>query len=158
MKQARFVLATACMGGGLSFIGPDRVLPSSGLSFPRWWFDEYSVRWTFGDSTARSDSTKERTGWLGVPTDSAKNVGSGVYMRPFTRGIVLVNPTGTSRTYSSGTRYKKITGLKDPGFNDGSIGYSFSVPLQGALFLLFTDAAPPSAASVYGVHCGHDDP
>jgi hypothetical protein len=83
-----------------------------------WWFPEYS-----GDGRGR--------GWLGLPSGPARRLASGVWIRRFAGGLVLVNPAGADRRAAlpagSWTRVGADGG--------GSVSGSASVPAGDAVLL-----------------------
>lgn len=75
-----------------------------------------------------------------------------VYRRDFTKGIVLVNPAAAAQTVTLEQPYRKILGVTNPAFNDGSAvsqvtlaGTSTGGGIGDAIFLLIIDETAPAA-------------
>lgn len=86
-KAVRFLLATACMTGATATYGKQVVsTPWQG----ELWFPEYAV-----DPQGRPDATGRYIGWLGQPLGAWTKLASGLYVRFFEHGVVLLNPTGS---------------------------------------------------------------
>jgi hypothetical protein len=67
------------------------------------WFDEYDAR-------------------IGTPSEAPPSAAtaSGIWMRRYTNGIVLVNPSKTTAlSIDIGTGYKHLLGTQDPVVNNG---------------------------------------
>jgi hypothetical protein len=63
LRKVRFGLGSAALGTGYNIFGPSD-LDMLNYPFHHWWYDEYGVDL----STARSDSSMNHIGWLGLPT------------------------------------------------------------------------------------------
>jgi len=94
-------------------------LPTSGGLRPIW-FDEYDAR----IGTA-----------IDPPPTSPKQ--NGVYMRRYSNGVVLVNPSKTSSaSIYVGTGYKRLKGSQDPAVNNGQVQSTVTLgPRQGLLMV-----------------------
>lgn len=157
--KSRYVLGSAALGEGWATYANNRWNPTytSGPNIGKyavpsgslWWYDEYSVNVTPGLEYATADTTGAHTFWLGKAKTAAIPVTSGaangLWYRKFENGVVLVNPTGGTLTYTSDVPLKRIKGIRDTTVNDGSYGYTFNVPYQSALFLV--NAIPPLLAT-----------
>jgi len=88
-RKARLTLGSASLGSGCAS-------PCRCEWRPREfrWYPEYSV-----DKLGISTMDGSRKGWLGEPIGAAVRASSGLYLRQFTHGLVLVNPTSSSRSY-----------------------------------------------------------
>lgn len=121
------------------------------------WCDECGVDLATGISA----KTVAATGYLGCPLDVARSASTGqtmreiiaadgwqalsshVYYRPFTGGMVLVNPKTSPQTVTVGSGYKKIYSPSgDVAHNNGqTISSSVVVPALDAYVLLRTGAS-----------------
>jgi hypothetical protein len=84
------------------------------------WFDEYSAP-------------------IGSPSEAPPKAptSSGIWVRHYSNGIVLVNPsTTTTLTIDIGTGYKHIKGTQDPNVNNGLSERSISMPPRSGLLML----------------------
>jgi hypothetical protein len=116
-----------------------------------WWYDEYAVNL----NTGRAEKSLTAKGYLGKPTSEAYNPISGkplsqflannnysasqmVWRRDFQNGIVLVNPSEVSQIVDLKGTYKKINGLQDQKFNDGSELTKITLPAKSGAILLNT--------------------
>jgi hypothetical protein len=135
MRAARFVAGTACLTGAWSSFSPDRDLTVS-PSYMGWWYDEHAVTPVYGATGGVSDTTGRWVGWLGEPAGHATQSGP-VWRRDFSRGAVLVNPSGVPYTVDMGsTRWRRIRGLRDPYTNNGQQGRYQVVMPRDAVFLV----------------------
>jgi hypothetical protein len=93
---ARYGLASAMMEDGyFAFTANTSVAPP--------WFDEYDAK-------------------IGTPSEAPPTAAtaSGIWVRHYTNGIVLVNPSKTTAaTIDIGTGYKHLSGTQDPVINNG---------------------------------------
>lgn len=130
-KLVRYTLGSACIAGGFAYIGHNR----DGTNDPNMWADEYSV-----DANGASDGVGllGNKGWLGRPTEFGyKDSGSGMYVRHFDRGVVVVNGSlSSSASIDLGKPYRRLRGVYDTAVNDGSSVQNLSVPPKDARFLL----------------------
>jgi putative glycosyl hydrolase-like family 15 (GHL15) protein len=95
------------------------------------WFDEYDVE------LGRAVDPPQFGAWK-----------SGVYMRRFENGMVLVNPKGNGRqTIQIGSGYQRLKGTQDPKTNNGKIVDSVTLSERDGLILIksgdFKKNAPP---------------
>jgi hypothetical protein len=115
-----------------------------------WWYDEYAVDFETGQAV----ESLEGKGYLGMPVSEGYNAqdpqelllplllhndrsaASKIWRRDFEHGIALVNPSGTARTIDLGGTYRKILGVIDPAFNDGSVLTEVTLPAHGGIVLL----------------------
>jgi hypothetical protein len=97
----RFGLATALLGDG--FFAFDNGPLGRSVS---WWYDEY-------------DGAGLGAGWLGHPLGPATRVTGGIYIRMFTRGMVIANPTPTPLMVTVPPGHRKLDGSQDPAHDDG---------------------------------------
>lgn len=126
-RLARYTLGTACLGDAYAWTGADRNQLGEKVGWP----DEASVTsWPY----CRSDSTGTGVGWLGQP-GSVTKLSTGVYLRWFSGGAVLVNPTSSAVTVNLGLTMRRILGIRDPVVNTGQDGWLQRVGPQDALFL-----------------------
>ena len=68
------------------------------------------------------------------PTAPAQN---GIWMRRYTNGLVLVNPSKTATaSINVGSGYKRLTGTQDPSVNNGKAESTVTLgPRQGLLMI-----------------------
>lgn len=146
----RYVLASSLMLDGY-FTCTDS--QDGSLAHPytsNWWYDEYSVDLSTGTAVQSLDAK----GYLGMPVTEAYNVNDPaealttllvdndpkamrlVWRRDFENGIVLINPSGTSKNIELNGTYKKILGTHDPQFNDGSTVTQITLPPKSGVILL----------------------
>lgn len=119
-RTVRFLLGTACLTGATATYGKQEVTTPWQSEL---WFHEYSV-----DAAGMPDPTGRSVGWLGFPLGAAAKLSSGIYVRFFQHGLVLVNPTATTITTDTiYPRWKRI-GSSLP-------ERTFSVGANDALFL-----------------------
>jgi len=87
------------------------------------WFDEFDV------DLGRAIDSPQYNEWQ-----------SGVYMRRFENGMVLVNPKGNgTRTVQVGPGYKRFRGNQDPVTNNGQVVESVTLREREGLILVRTD-------------------
>ncbi len=89
-----------------------------------WWYDEYDA--ALGRPVAAPKLVRA----------SAKGDGSGLWIRTFERGAVVVNSDTVSRTAALPGTYEKLRGKQDPSVNNGSLVRSLDVPAEDARVLL----------------------
>jgi hypothetical protein len=113
-KTIRYGLASALMDNGY-FVH----IPSSGTMKPNW-VEDYGA--PLGDAAEAP------------PTAAAQN---GIWMRRYTNGIVLVNPSKTvTASIDVGPGYKRLAGTQDPTVNNGRAESSVTLgPRQGLLMI-----------------------
>ena len=113
-RMMRYGLASAMMHNGY-FV----YLPSSGTLQPKW-YDEYDAR--IGDPVQSP------------PTGPKQN---GIWMRKYSNGLVLVNPSKTTTaSIYVGSGYKRLKGTQDPGVNNGYVQSTVTLgPRQGLLMV-----------------------
>lgn len=149
-KYSRFLLGSA-------FLVNAYAQPAPGDGLPAKWCDECGVD---ANGAATQQPVVANKSWMGCPLGEAKPVGGTntfaqmvaqnrwklsdfVWQREFANALLLVNPTATTKTVqlpSSG--WRKIRGVADPSYNDGSAtGQSVTIPAMDALFLV-RDTAP----------------
>ncbi|MBN8490184.1 MAG: hypothetical protein J0M00_01965 [Burkholderiales bacterium] len=95
LNMLRFGLASALLENGWY------AYHISGAALP-FWADEYDAV-------------------LGAPTEAPPTAptSSGIWMRKYANGIVLVNPGTTTESVSIGSGYRRLKGTQDPVTNDG---------------------------------------
>ena len=95
LPMLRFGLASALLENGWF------VYKVTGETEP-YWADEYDAK-------------------LGAPAEAPPTAAtaSGIWMRKYTNGIVLVNPGTTTASVNIGSGYKRLLGTKDPVTNNG---------------------------------------
>jgi hypothetical protein len=110
------------------------------------WFDEYGI------IDGAADKSLEAKGYLGMANGSAYNTDdpedllydnlladtsqTKTWRRDFENGIVLVNPTGSTKSITLETSFRKINGTASDNFNDGSTISSINLPtMTGAVLL-----------------------
>lgn len=140
----RYTLASALMFDGY-FCHTNK---DAGYQSARW-YDEYAVNLNTGEA----DRSVEFKGYLGKPLGHAKNfhnynhllfsslyngleANNHVWFREFENGLVIVNPTSSGVTLNLGTTYRKIKGVYDPTFNDGSELTSITMDARSGVILL----------------------
>jgi hypothetical protein len=112
-RLVRYGLASAMLENGWFVYGP-----SSGTIKPHW-FDEFDAR-------------------IGKPTQSPPTSAkaNGVWMRKYENGLVLVNPTTSSRSIYVGSGYKRLKGTQDPGVNNGYRQSTVTLPAKSGLLMI----------------------
>jgi hypothetical protein len=146
-QYQRFVVGSTLLDNGY-------VQPHAG-QYPDW-CDECGV---IGHTTSQTLAAK---GWLGCPLDEARNpdgdslrdvigagwadLGTETWTREFDNGLVVVNPTTSTRSVSVGTGWRRILGMYDTGHNSGAVVSSGTVLLQpmDAIVLVRMDASTPT--------------
>ena len=89
------------------------------------WFDEYDVE------LGRAIDPPQYDEWK-----------SGIYMRRFENGMVLVNPKGNgTRTVQIGPGYKRFIGSQDPVTNNGKIAESVTLQERDGIVLVRIDGS-----------------
>lgn len=106
----RFGLATTLLGDG--YFAFDNGPLGRSVS---WWYDEY-------------DGAGRGTGWLGHPLGPPTRVTGGAYVRSFTRGMVIANPTSTPLFVTVPPGHTKLAGSQDAAHDDGA-------PVDGMLLV-----------------------
>jgi len=140
----RFALCSALMFDGYY------CYTNEGTYLSTRWYDEYSVN-IYTGKAVKSLSCK---GYLGDPSSDAYDVDNNstllknlllndndsseqkVWRRDFENGIVLVNPSTSAKTVNLNDSFRKISGIYDPAFNDGSTVNSVALPSQSGIVLL----------------------
>ncbi|MBI4138651.1 VCBS repeat-containing protein [Candidatus Uhrbacteria bacterium] len=89
-----------------------------------WWYDEYDA------------SLGRPTGPARFVRASGRSDGSGLWMRNYQRGIVVVNSGSAAGTIALPGTYEKLRGVQDPRSNDGGLVRSLAVPAEDARILL----------------------
>ncbi len=113
----RFGLAVALMGDGYYAF-------DNGVfgHYVAWWYDEY-------------DGAGRGIGWLGFPEAGPQQQG-GAWLRRFTNGIAIANPTEAPVTVEVPAGYRKLRGTQDPEHNDGApVRGSITVPPRDGYLL-----------------------
>jgi hypothetical protein len=140
--QARFVLGSACIAGGMGYVGNLGITygASTGLGTltnhdQNVWADEYTV-----DVNGVSDGVgtiAANRGWLGRPLAFGSKASSGCWIREFTNGIVIVNGSGSNISHPLTGNWRRLQGVFDTTVNNGAaVSGSVSVPTSDARFLL----------------------
>jgi hypothetical protein len=113
-RTIRYGLASALLDNGY-FLH----IPLSGMMQPNW-VDDYGA--PIGDAAEAP------------PTGPAQN---GIWMRRYSNGLVLVNPSKTvTASISIGPGYKRLTGTQDPAVNNGRAESTVTLgPRQGLLMV-----------------------
>jgi hypothetical protein len=113
-RTIRYGLASALLENGY-FVH----IPSSGTMKPNW-IDDYGA--PLGDAAEAP------------PRVPAQN---GIWMRRYTNGIVLVNPSKTATaSIDVGPGYKRLAGAQDPSVNNGRAESTVTLgPRQGLLMI-----------------------
>jgi len=134
-QAARYTLGSACIAGGMGYVG------NSGLTYAgtnhdqNTWADEYTV-----DVNGVSDGVgtiSANRGWLGRPLAFGSKASSGCWVREFTNGIVVVNGTNGTLSHPLTGNWKRLQGVFDTVVNNGAaVSGSVSVPAFDARFLL----------------------
>ncbi|MED5619600.1 putative glycoside hydrolase [Ideonella sp. BN130291] len=110
--QARYGFASALLENGYF------VYTVNGLTVP-YWADEFSAP-------------------IGTPLDAPPTAptSNGIWMRKYTNGLVLVNPTASALSINIGTGYKHISGTQDPVVNNGMAESTVSLPPKSGLIMV----------------------
>jgi hypothetical protein len=132
-RVSRFCVGTAALCGGYGTIVCNDL--GAGLRPMLIWADEWSVN---PDGTV--DSSGAHIGWLGRPTERPTKDASGIWVRRFQKGIVLVNPTGNtgidSKNITLERPYRRIAGVQDPTINNGAVQQTVTVGAHDSAFML----------------------
>lgn len=142
-QYQRFVVGSTLLENGY-------VQPHAG-QYPDW-CDECGV---VNGATSQTMAGKH---WLGCPLAEAENstgdtlrdviatgwadLGTDVWTREFEHGLVIVNPTTTSRSVSVGAGWRRILGWYDTGHNNGAIATSVLLQPMDAIVLVRMDGTP----------------
>jgi hypothetical protein len=110
--QARYGFASTLMDDGLF------MYTASGLSVP-YWADEFDAP-------------------IGTPAEPYPTAAtpSGIFMRKYTNGVTLVNPTTTTLSINIGPGYKHIKGTLDPVVNNGLAESTVTLPPKSGLIMI----------------------
>ncbi len=75
---------------------------------------------------------------LGTPAEPppVAATASGIWMRRYTNGLVLVNPTASAQTLDVGPGYRRMSGTQDPAVNTGEVQSAVSLPAKSGLIML----------------------
>lgn len=150
-EQSRRLIVASVLAGGNGYA-------ATSLGYSPRWCDECGVL-----NGATSSAIAAR-GWLGCPFDVMRTVEDGrtarqvvasegkyalanyVWTRPFTNGLVVVNPTTTQQTVTIPAGYRKISGTYDPAHNNGAVlGTSLTIAPMDAYALVRYGAPTPTA-------------
>jgi len=125
-QQMRVCLALACIYGNY-FCWDDFGASSGGGGHGAlYWFEEYdqSPNWT------------GQKGWMGRPKGAFLEPQTNSLIRYFDNGVVLLNLTGSSYTFSLNGTYQRLLGTQVPSINNGAVcAGSVTVPAWDGLFL-----------------------
>jgi hypothetical protein len=130
-RLVRYGLASATIMGCFACVSPQHVATPFHVGF--WIADEYAV-----DANGHTDTTMAASsmGWLGRPIEFGFKDASGIYVRRFQNGMVLVNGTTGTLSITPGGTWKRIAGAASTTINNGTLGTTFSVGAKDGLFLL----------------------
>lgn len=81
------------------------------------WFDEYDAP-------------------IGTPTDGATELANHAWIRHYSNGLVLVNPTSAPLQVNVGAGYKRLSGTQDPAVNNGRVESTVTLPARAGLLML----------------------
>ena len=128
-RLARYGL-TSCLLEDAYFSFTDKVRGYSSVP----WFDEYDVN-------------------LGKPTEVPQRIAwrDGVYRRLFEKGMILVNPTGQTRTVDLPSGYRRIVGRQDAVTNNGQVAGRVVLPPKDGLVLVRAQQARKGHAAARAV-------
>jgi len=145
-KTMRYSLCSTLM-----FDGYFTFTNAKGAYIATWWYDEYSVDLI----TGKAVKSLEHKGYLGDPLGDAYNASDPnkklkdvllsenydvakdiIWRRDFKNGIVLINPSDKNVTVDLGGKFKKIKGIYDKSFNDGSVLEKISLKKKSGAVLL----------------------
>lgn len=112
-RKVRYGLTSALMDNGWF-----TYLPLSG-GYRAIWYDEFDA------PIGKATESPPRAAWS-----------NGVYRRVYENGIVLVNPTTSSKTVNVGSAYKRLKGTQAPSINNGGSVTSVTVPPKDGLILI----------------------
>jgi len=145
-KTMRYSLCSTLM-----FNGYFTFTNANGAYIATWWYDEYSVDLITGEAA----KSLEYKGYLGDPLGDAYNTSDPnkklkdvllsenydlakdiIWRRDFKNGIVLINPSDKNVTVDLGEKFKKIKGIYDKSFNDGSMLKKISLKKKSGAVLL----------------------
>jgi hypothetical protein len=75
---------------------------------------------------------------LGTPAEAAPiaATSSGIWMRRYSNGLVLVNPSSSTLTINVGAGYKRLSGTQEPSVNNGAVESSVTLPPKSGLLML----------------------
>jgi len=138
MREARFLLGTACVRGTKGSFGDDRRWASG---YMKLWFDEYSVRPAPYYDT---DPSGSHVHWLGEWVTPPVQIAPGAWRADFPGGIVLLNETWAPFKFDliAPNRFKRIRGRVDPVTNNGNEDRYQTVQPRDAVFMVRKPVAP----------------
>jgi hypothetical protein len=75
---------------------------------------------------------------IGTPLDAPPTTAtvSGIWMRRYTNGLVLVNPSTSTLSINVGTGYKRLQGTQDPAVNNGAVESTVTLPPKSGLLMI----------------------
>jgi len=101
-----------------------------------WWLDEYAVDYLSGQAvTPTSSNNYAGKYYLGESLNEAYYQNS-VWRRDFEKGIVLVNPSTSSKTITLEKEYRKILGTQDSTTNNGLAVSQITLKANDSIILL----------------------
>ncbi len=155
-KEMRFALASTLMFDGY-FCFTNTQSQENGFRpyASAWWFDEYAVNLANGHAV----QSLPMKGYLGRPLSEARDhfdprsrlaealvdagddegemrVDEKIWWRPFEHGAAFVNPGKSSVRVKFSRPMKKIKGVFDPAFNDGSVANEIVLDARSGAILL----------------------
>lgn len=113
-RQVRYGLTSCLLGNGY-FVYSDVRGNDRGV----WWYDEYDL------DLGRAISPEQSKAWQ-----------NRVFRRDFENGIVLVNPTGQSRSVEVESGFRRFQGKQDPKTNNGEPVGTVNLPPRDGIVLI----------------------
>lgn len=106
---ARTDFAAMRLGLAVALMGDGYYTFDNGVfgHYVAWWYDEY-------------DGAGRGVGWLGDPEGPPQKAGA-AYVRRFTNGLAIANPSDAPVTVAVSPGYRKLAGTQDPAHNDGDL-------------------------------------
>lgn len=138
-RAMRFGLAVALMGNGYYAF-------DNGVfgHYVAWWYDEY-------------DGAGRGVGWLGYPQGPPQKAGA-AYVRRFTNGLAIANPSNAPVTVAVPPGYRKLAGRQDPEHNNGDlVRGAISVPPRDGYLLRFSVEPKDATITIDGAPVTGDE-
>jgi hypothetical protein len=123
--EARTDFAAMRLGLAVALLGDGYFAYDNGVfgHYVAWWYDEY-------------DGAGRGTGWLGDPAGPPARSG-GAWLRRFTHGLAIANPTDAAIRVPVPAGYRKLRGRQDPVHNDGgAVSGAVVVPARDGYLLV----------------------
>jgi len=127
-KLNRYSLACATIAGGYHHHGKGADGQSSDTIY------DIGDEWSVDIASGQCMKDNAHMGWLGRPTEFGSMYASGLWVRRFQNGIVVVNGPSVSRTITFEKPYKRLTGTWETTINNGATVSSDTIPSKDGRF------------------------